>query len=341
MSDKICNCKNLPLGLTDFSNIREKNKIYVDKTSLIAKIAEYDTAIFFSRPRRFGKSLLISTLSSLFAHGLEYFHGLAIENIWEDKIYQVIRLDFSTMADLSARELKIELGEAIITKFRVKNSISQYNGQEIRSPSRILNEIAESLPNNSTVLLIDEYDAPLTHHIDRPDELHDIMNVLNNFYSTIKEYTDKFRFIFITGVTRASHISLFSTFNNLIDLSLDEEYNSILGFTRNDLIQYFDTYIENSARILKMSKNDAYHMLEQYYDGYQFVPNTKETVYNPWSLLNFFQRTKKGFYNYWFESGGTPSILMQYIKLKDAFDFMDYEKREIILVLMSCLVNTK
>ena len=319
----------LPYGNPDFSDIREKNKIYVDKTALIYKIACQDTPIFFSRPRRFGKSLLINTLSNLFTDGLKNFKGLEIEKKWTDKQYSVVHLDFSSFAEKNPNELKEDLGEAIINKFKMRGIVSQKGEAGIRNPDRILDEICDMLNNNSIVLLIDEYDSPLTHHINDKDELKEITKILNNFYSVIKQYTGKFRLIFITGVTRASHISIFSAFNNLKDLSLRDEFNSLLGFTKDELVKYFDPYIRKAAYILKMSVDSVYRKLEHYYDGFQFSLNASETIYNPWSILSFLDSPQLGFYNYWFESGGTPSIILQYLKISDRFDFLDYKNRNL------------
>ena len=319
----------LPYGNPEFTDIRKENMIYVDKTALIAKIANQRTPIFFSRPRRFGKSLLINTLSSLFSDGLQYFHGLDIEKLWKDTTYHVVHLDFSGMANDSAQELIRDLGDTLINEFTVKGIVSQYDEQGVRNPSRILNEILKNFSNNSVVLLIDEYDAPLTHHIDQREELNKITNVLNNFYATIKQFTGRFRFIFITGVTRASHVSIFSAFNNLKDLSFSEDFNSLLGFTQNDLEHYFDSYIENTSKILNMEKHDVYKRIEQYYDGFQFSLKSKNTLYNPWSIISFLDNPQNGFKNYWFESGGTPSIIMQYIKINDSFDLLNYNRRDI------------
>ena len=329
--NEICDINRLPIGLLEFSNLRKKNKIYVDKTDLIYKIASQDAPIFFSRPRRFGKSLLINTLSCLFKKGVEYFHGLDIEKKWKDKTYQVVHFDFSGIANKNFQNFKNALGDTIIEGFCMRNSVSQFNEYGAREPDRILNQIAKNLENDSVVLLIDEYDAPLTHHIDDPDELKNIMSIMNDFYSTIKQYTDKFRLIFITGVTRTSHISIFSAFNNLTDVSIDEEFNTLLGFTKEELIRYFDIYVENSSKILKINKNDLYERIEQYYDGYQFSIDAMETLYNPWSILNFFKNSKNGFVNYWFDSGGTSSIIMNYLKIKDNYDFIDYNCRKIIV----------
>ena len=142
----------LPLGNPEFSDIQEKNKIYVDKTELIYKIANQDTPLFFSRPRRFGKSLLINTMKSLFENGLKNFHGLEIEKRWTDKIYKVVQLDFSRFANKKSEKLKSELGEKIIRDFDVVNTVSQFNSAGVRDPDSILDEILQKYSNNSILL---------------------------------------------------------------------------------------------------------------------------------------------------------------------------------------------
>ena len=319
----------LPYGNQEFSDLREQNMIYVDKTALIYQIASQRSPIFFSRPRRFGKSLLINTLASLFANGLKYFQGLDIEKKWTDKTYQVVHLDFSDIADYSSMELKEDLGEIIIEQFKMKGIVDQRNESGIRRPNRILDEICENLNNNSIVLLVDEYDAPLTHHINQEDELKSIMKVLNSFYSIIKKHSGKFRFIFITGVTRVSYVSIFSAFNNLKDLSYHPDYNTLLGFIKNELVEFFDPYIDNAAYVLHLSKKEIYEKIASYYDGFQFSPEASETLYNPWSILNFLQEPNLGFQNYWFLSGGLSSLVIQSFKVNNSFDFMAYSEREI------------
>ena len=235
------------------------------------------------------------------------------------------------MAEKRPHMLRRDLGEAIIKKFGMEGIVSQIGEYGIRSPDGILEDICCKLQNNSAVLLIDEYDAPLTHHIDKKDELNEIISILNDFYAAVKQNTGRFRFIFITGVTRVSHVSIFSAFNNLKDLSLTREFNSLLGFTQNDLERYFDDYIGNAGKVLNMKKEEIYKRIEEYYDGFQFSIHADETLYNPWSILNFLDSPQNGFKNYWFESGGTSSLLINYLKIKDNFDFLDYDNREMIV----------
>ncbi|MBQ7456395.1 MAG: AAA family ATPase [Desulfovibrio sp.] len=331
MDNDVLDTKSLPLGRVDFSSIRKKEKIYVDKTQVIYTIAKQDVPVFLARPRRFGKSLLVNTLHSLFEKGVDDFRGLSIEKIWDDTTYKVVHFDFSGIADDDPQEFKRDLVEIIVRQFNVEQAVSSFDTLGIRNPSVVLAEIAQNLDDNSVVLLVDEYDAPLTHHIDRHDELQEIMRILNNFYATIKQFTDKFRFIFITGVTRASHVSIFSAFNNIKDLSLRKEFNTILGFTQDELGQYFDLFIENAARILRMTRNDVYAKVQQYYDGYQFAFDAEQRLYNPWSILNFLDSPQDGFKNYWFQSGGVSSIISQYLKISNSFDFIDYDSRTIFI----------
>ncbi|MBQ9536789.1 MAG: AAA family ATPase [Desulfovibrionaceae bacterium] len=324
------NLNPLSYGRSSFTFIREQQMIYVDKTALIAEIAKQSVPLFLSRPRRFGKSLLINTFSSLFADGLKYFNGLEIEKIWMDKTYHVIHLDFSRMTD-GSQNLKIKLGESIINKFKMKGIVDLDASYGIRTPDSILNDICEKLENNSIVLLIDEYDAPITYNINDLKELNKIIKILDTFYATIKEHFEKFRFVFITGITRTSHVSMFSTFNNLKDLSLIKDYNSLLGFTYDDLEKYFDAHIENASRILKMNKIDVYQRLQDYYDGYKFSFEADETVYTPWSILSFLDRPQDGFRNYWFQSGGISSFIMNYLKITDDFDFLTFNTNDLIV----------
>ncbi|MBQ7609210.1 MAG: AAA family ATPase [Desulfovibrionaceae bacterium] len=290
----ICDANKLSLGLLKFYNIRKTNTIYVDKTNVIAKIAK-KVPIFFLRPRGFGKTLLVHTLSSLFTDGLEYCNGLDIEEWWNDKKYQVVHLDFSSLADKSPLEFKRDFNALIIERFGMEGKVEKYDELGMRSPDRVINEIAKRLADNSVVLLIDEYDAPLVHTINNPDEFIDIMEMLNNFYAIIKQYIDAFRLVFITGVTRVGQSSMFSVFNNQLDISLDDEFNQLLGFTLSYLERYYDPYIENAAKSLKIGKDDLYQEIKLYYGGFQFSLGAKERVYNPWSLLNFFSNPEKVF----------------------------------------------
>ena len=319
-NNEVCDTNRLPLGLLEFSNIRKSNMIYVDKTKLLYDIASQRTPLFLSRPRRFGKSLLINTLHCLFESGLQYFQGLDIEKLWQDTTYKVVHLDFSSLARKSIEGFRFCLSDSIIDCFNSE----MYDDKMLLYPDRVLNKILKKRDSKSIVLLIDEYDAPITSRITKPDELQEILDILSDFYAVIKQYTDKFRLIFITGITRTSHISIFSAFNNLVDISAKDEFNTLLGFTQYDIEHFFDPYIECAAKNVGMSKEDVYERLKQYYDGFQFSINAKETIYNPWSVLSFLKYSQDGFKNYWFKSSGSSTLIMQYLK-NDTLNPFNYQ----------------
>ena len=326
-----CDILRLSLGSPSFSNIRDKDKIYVDKTNLIYSMAIHDTPMFISRPRKFGKTFLLDTIHTLFSNGIECFRGLAIENLWHDKTYPVVRLDFSGFASKSGKAFESALNRRIISEFCIRDQYLHFNiSDNDLVPSELLHTILKKLPDDNIVLLIDEYDAPLIYHLDKLDEIDNILKILSDFYSVIKEYTQKFRFIFITGVTRASYMSIFSAFNNLIDLTLVQEYNDLLGFTHNELIKFFDPYVKNAANILNISKEDVYTRIKSYYNGFTFSPKSTETVYNPWSILHFLHNPVDGFQNYWFQSAGVSTLISKYLKVNNSFDYINnYKYRDI------------
>lgn len=310
----------LPFATTGFSVIR-KSKIYVDKTSMIRKIAITDGApVFLSRPRRFGKSLLVSTLESLFSKSLLAFKDLAIETgkeKWTDKTYKVVRLDFSRYSFSNAENFSRKLTGALLFSL-YGNGSPAVKENENKDPDDVLSEFVATSEDKSVVLLIDEYDSPITHHLDDDAERVKLIAILGNFFATIKSCEEKFRFVFITGITRIAHVSLFSVFNNLVDITCDDDYATLLGITETELHHYFDTYVQNAAAVLDMSVSDVYAKMKTVYDGFQFSINAAETVYNPWSVLSFLKDPKKGFLNSWYaSSAGTPTILIRYLKNND------------------------
>ena len=321
----------LPLATTGFSVIRN-SKIYVDKSFLIRKLAITDGApVFLSRPRRFGKSLLVSTFESLFSRGLQDFKGLAIETgkeKWTDKTYKTVRLDFSRYAFSNAENFSRKLTGALLFAFYGNTGpLIKENGN--KDPDDVLSEFAATSEDKSIVLLIDEYDSPITHHLGDNAEKAKIIATLGNFFATVKSCEEKFRFVFITGITRIAHVSLFSVFNNLADITCDDDYATLLGITDAELHHYFDPYVRNAAAVLDMSVSDVYEKMKTVYDGFQFSIDAAETVYNPWSVLSFLKDPKKGFLNYWYAtSGGTPTILVKYLEDKsnlELFSKLSYQ----------------
>ena len=304
----------------NFRDLIDNNRVYVDKTALICQIAKDEKGPYFiSRPRRFGKSTLINTFHELFAHGTERFKGLEIEPLWKDKTYKVIHLDFSTFREVpSNSSFNKEFVDAF--KLSLEEAGIEPTKENIDSPANLLKKTLDT--ESEVVLLVDEYDAPLTAVLNDSNEFEDRRKILSNFYLTVKSCDGKFRFIFITGVTYYSHTSIFSAFNNLKDLTLDLRYGALLGYTSEELELYFGEYIDNAVEVL----NKKYHTerythdlvvseLKRNYDGYSFDEEALNHVYNPWSIVNFFDAPVRGFIPYWVVSGGsTPTFLVNYLK---------------------------
>ena len=304
----------------NFRDLIDNNRVYVDKTALICQIAKDEKGPYFiSRPRRFGKSTLINTFHELFAHGTERFKGLEIEPLWKDKTYKVIHLDFSTFREVpSNSSFNKEFMDAF--KLSLEEAGIEPTKENIDSPANLLKKTLDT--ESEVVLLVDEYDAPLTAVLNDSNEFEDRRKILSNFYMTVKSFQVKFRFIFITGVTYYAHTSIFSAFNNLTDLTLDLRYGALLGYTSEELEKYFSEYIDNAVEVL----NKKYHTerythdlvvseLKRNYDGYSFDEEALNHVYNPWSIVNFFDAPVRGFIPYWVVSGGsTPTFLVNYLK---------------------------
>ena len=335
----------LPLSTTSFSNFILKNKIYVDKTDLIAKLALGDTPIFLSRPRRFGKSTLVSTFDELFTHGLEKFKGLKIEkqNLWHDKTYKVLRLDFSEIKD---KDQDLSFKDSLLSQLNDAfdaNGFGSLDDENIKTPDQHLRKrFISSDIQEPLVLLIDEYDAPLTAVMGDPNEFVIRRDVLSRFFLTIKRYSEKFRFIFITGVTRYSHVSIFSGFNNIKDISFRPRFGTLLGYTQEELEFYFKDYLENAAIVLNQEENtnqynyeEILKLVKKNYDGYSFDEKCKTHVYNPWSILSFLESPEDGFKSYWLDTGGAkPSLLVNYFtevigRRVDKSELLDYLNEDV------------
>ena len=305
--------KKLPLGTSDFTALRLSDEIYVDKSSMVYDLASVRGKYFLARPRRFGKSLLISTFESLFKYGLRDFQGLAIEKQWkEEKTYNVVRLDFSEIKPLDGIEqFKRDLKELLISAF------SPLGFEYIPLGAAIFRQLSTWMKSqfpNSLVLLIDEYDAPLTSCLDEMDLFNAVRETLSKFYAILKSNDAALRFVFITGITKFNKTSIFSELNNLSDLSLDPEFGTLLGYTHQEVEEYFDSYLIRACESLRMEKKELLQKLVARYDGFCFEETAQQKVFAPWSLLNFLARPSRGFKDYWFESGGKPSVLVEYLK---------------------------
>ena len=301
----------LPTSTADFETLRGRNQIYVDKTSLIYELARQTDKFFLTRPRRFGKSLLISTFASLFKTGLKYFSGLSIENHWKDTTYNVVKIDFSEAKGFSNfDEFETNARSVIVRAFArggfvLDKSNSDWIGQ--------ISDWMESQPGNSLVLLIDEYDAPHTECLSDEDLFNKVRKFFTRFYATIKANDACLRFMFMTGIAKFNQSGIFSELNNLTDISLDPMYGALLGYTEDDIHCYFSSYLQRAADVLGLPLEQTNDLLRENYDGYCFDDEVTHHLYAPWSVLNFFNRPSRGFLNYWTRSGGTLTLLQKYL----------------------------
>ncbi len=296
--------RNLPIGIQTFEKIILDKAVYVDKTQYIEKLLELKCPYFLSRPRRFGKSLFISTLRSYFEGRKDLFEGLAIsktESEW--KHYPVFYFDFN-VGDFSTEE---NFKKSLDKKLSTYEEIFGFNGaQTFADRFSDLLKAAHEQTGLRTVILVDEYDKPLLNAIDNEDLVETFLKILKSFYGVIKGEDAHIQFTFITGVTRFDKVSIFSDLNNLNDISLSENFSGICGITQKELEENFVQEINSMAQKNDMSQSDVLAELKKNYDGYHFSQDIQTEVYNPFSLLNAFYNNSFG--SYWF-STGTPTFL--------------------------------
>ena len=298
--------KRLPIGQQDFANIIERNGIYADKTKIIYDLLDTADCFFLSRPRRFGKSLLISVLKYLFEGRKELFKGLWIEDKIEWKKIPVIRIDFT--AGESSRIVGLAKSiESIVDDEAKRNKVSLSKETHSGKFAELINTLYETT-GEKVVVLVDEYDKPLIEHINNPEKAEENRLILRDFYGVLKPCSDKLRMVFLTGISRFSKLSIFSELNNLFDISMDKKFASLCGFTKDDLNEYFSEYKELACEELQISREKLDKEITYWYDGYKFDGETH--IYNPFSMLNFFSRQE--FKNYWFDSG-LPKLLVDFI----------------------------
>ena len=298
----------LPLGTSTFSALRSNREIYVDKTDLVHELCRKPGKVLLARPRRFGKSLLVSTFFSLFKHGLRDFSGLKIEPLWTDRNYPVVWLDFS---ELDASSSLLDFEDSFRRLVTANFADAGYRGSsDWIEFSRWLSR----QPDRSIVVLIDEYDAPLTASLDDPARFDGVQKRLNQFFKTLKSKEGALRFFFMTGVTKFANTGIFSGFNNLQDISLDPKYGALLGYTDAEIREQFAPYLKKSADVLDCTESQLMEELRKHYNGFCFDELASVRVFCPWSVLNFLNQPSRGFRNYWYQSGGQPAVLMQYLR---------------------------
>ena len=306
--------RKLPIGIQTFSDIRTQGYIYVDKTALGWQIANSGKPYFMSRPRRFGKSLLLSTFEAYFEGRKDLFEGLAIEALeekWEK--HAVLHLDlnaekYDTIESLNAiLSYQLTQWEAVYGKGEDEYTLTnRFKGVIQR---------AYEQTGKGVVVLADEYDKPLLQGMHNEELLEDYRTILKAFYGVLKSLDRYLRFIFLTGVTKFSQVSVFSDLNQLNDISMDYDSGTLCGITHEELGGNFSPEIDMLAKVNGLSKEEAVEQMTRQYDGYHFHPNAVG-VYNPFSVLNAFY--KKEFGNYWFQTG-TPTFLVNSL-LKSDYD---------------------
>lgn len=301
-----------PIGIQTFEKIIEGGYVYIDKTELVYKLVSSGEYYFLSRPRRFGKSLLTTTLESYFLGQKELFKGLAIDSLEKDWIeYPVFHIDFSGNKYIQENEL-----DSVVNLFLVgcENKYGQ-NPSEVTLGSRFQGVIqrAYEKTGKKVVILVDEYDKPLTDTIGNIELQEANRSILQSLYGVFKNSDKYIKFTFLTGVTRYGKLGIFSAANNLNDISKDDEYSGICGISEKELHKYLDGEVDTFARKKDVSKEEIYETLKRKYDGYHFSEDS-EDIYNPFSLLNSI--SKKKFDNYWFATG-TPTYLIKILKNKE------------------------
>ncbi len=309
--------KRLALGHQEFSEVIGNNCIYVDKTEDIYKLIENGSYYFLSRPRRFGKSLLANTLKELFLGNKELFKGLWIYDKWNwEKKHPVIKISFSLM-DYIQHGLFVAINFELDKIAKTHNLIlqSSTNGDKF---IELITKLSSS--QGQVAVIIDEYDKPIIDYMDDIPQAEENLKILKNFYSILKDADKNLRFLFITGVSKFSHISIFSDLNNLTDITIDSKYAKIVGWTKDEVEKNFPDHIKDVAETFKDVFPNIMLQMKKWYNGYSWDGKTK--VYNPVSLMNFFD--KQVFRNYWF-STGTPTMLMKIIKNRQLTAF-DIEK---------------
>lgn len=301
--------KKLPIGIQSIEKILEEGYVYVDKTALLHALITGGAYYFLSRPRRFGKSLLIDTLRAIFTGKRKMFKGCAISSLDYDwKEYPVIHLDFSLIArgnPTAFREALQRRLEAIASDYEVSIACPTLEEGLIDLVHRL-----EAKTKEKVVILVDEYDKPLIDHLHDPETAKGNRAVQKDFFTVIKGLDAKLRFVFVTGVSKFSQVSLFSGMNNLYDITVSAEYASLLGYTEQEIASFFQDHIGLVAQKSQKTFDEVVDLMRQWYNGYRFSEQ-KGTVYNPFSTLLFLKNGKTG--NYWFQTA-TPTFLIEQIR---------------------------
>ncbi len=295
----------------NFRRIIEEGFLYVDKTRQLYELVRYGIGIYFlARPRRFGKSLLISTLKEIFQGNKELFQDLWIyESDYNWQAYPIIHIDFSRYQIQNVQELKARIKlylQQIAQEYQITLDENPFDVQWVELILKLSRE-------QRVVILIDEYDKPILDNMHNIEEAKAIRDTLKSFYGAIKSLDAHHRFVFITGISKFNRVGIFSDMNNLNDITMSPQFATLLGITEDELQRHFQEHITETAQQFGLSDAALMIELQRWYNGFRFVENSRN-VYNPYSTLQFFYNRR--FSNYWFETG-TPTFLIKLIKERD------------------------
>ena len=315
--------RRYPIGIQTFSRIIREGYVYVDKTDLVWQLAHYATFVFMSRPRRFGKSLLTSTLESYFLGEKGLFEGLKImdlEKEWEQ--YPVLHLDLSGAKHMPPEQVRNEL-ENILAPYE---KLYGENARETTPGMRFsgLIDRAYAQTGKQVAVIIDEYDAPLLDVLHEDTMLKEMREVMQEFYQRLKKQEPKIKFCFITGITKFSQLSIFSTINNLKNVTLLPRFSAICGFTEQEVKTVLWEDVQRMSEVRGCHEDEMFEKIKLRYDGYHFA-SVSDDIYNPYSLLNAFQDDELN--NYWFASG-TPTFLIRQLQHFNT-DIMSLDRLEV------------
>ena len=315
-----------PIGIQNFEDLRRNGYVYVDKTSHIYHLTSTGKYFFLSRPRRFGKSLLVSTMEAYFSGRKDLFKGLAMEQLEKDWIeYPVLHLDLNSGRYMSPEDLDVVLDQHLNNWEAQYGVVRKYDDCSARMNDII--DAACSRTGRKVVILIDEYDKPIVNNLGNEPLTDYYRRTLQGFYSVLKAKDGQIRFGFLTGVSKIGKLSVFSSLNNLKDISMVKDYADICGISEKELHDYFDESVSELGEANDLIKDEGYLKLKEMYDGYHFTPNSVG-VYNPFSLLNAF--SDREFKDYWFETG-TPTLLVNVMK-KTSFDVTTLSDNVVVTV---------
>jgi hypothetical protein len=307
----------LPIGIQTFETIRTEGYVYVDKTKYLVDLIDTGKIYFLARPRRFGKSLTLSTFEALFSGKRELFKGLYAEEFMNRPDFKpspVIRLDMSKVTtnrgievfESALKQLCIEVAE----KMGVEVPVQQPSGEVLRN---LMVKTAEK-ERQKVVVLIDEYDKPYTDFVNDHEMAEKVRDVLRSYYVQIKANDEYIRFTFITGISKFAKFGVFSTLNTPLDISMMPKYAELCGYTEEEIIRYFPDYLDETASYMHISVDELIEKMRDYYNGFSFDREVRARLYNPYSTLSFFH--EKYFLNYWIDTG-KPKFIADYLKYRN------------------------